>query len=61
MGRYDIVFVTEAPNDETVANFSLGLASLGNIRTETMRVFTEGTRRARCRADAATDSGEGAA
>jgi uncharacterized protein with GYD domain len=41
MGRYDIVFVTEAPNDETVATVSLGLASLGNVRTETMRVFTE--------------------
>ena len=41
MGRYDIVLVTEAPNDETVATISLGLASLGNVRTETMRVFTE--------------------
>jgi uncharacterized protein with GYD domain len=41
MGRYDIVFVTEAPNDETVAKVSLGLASLGNVRTETMRVFSE--------------------
>lgn len=41
MGRYDIVLVTEGPNDETVATITLGLGSLGNVRTETMRVFTE--------------------
>ncbi len=41
MGRYDIVFISEAPNDETVATVSLGLSALGNVRTETLRVFTE--------------------
>lgn len=41
MGTYDIVFLSEAPDDETVARIMLALGSLGNIRTETMRVFTE--------------------
>lgn len=41
MGRYDIVIISEAPDDETTAKIALGIGSLGNIRTETMRVFTE--------------------
>lgn len=41
MGQYDIVIVTEAPNDETVAKISLTLASQGNVRTRTSRAFTE--------------------
>jgi uncharacterized protein with GYD domain len=41
MGRHDIVIVAEAPNDETVAKLLLQVGSLGNVRTETMRVFTE--------------------
>lgn len=41
MGRYDIVIVSEAPDDESTAKIALGLGSLGNIRTETIRVFTE--------------------
>ncbi len=42
MGKYDIVIVADAPDDETAARITLGLGSLGNVRTETMRVFTEG-------------------
>src|SRR5262245_23038058 len=41
MGEYDIVVVSDAPNDETVAKVSLALASKGNVRTKTMRAFTE--------------------
>jgi len=41
MGTYDIVTVAEAPNDETVAKFVLVLASGGNVRTLTMKAFTE--------------------
>lgn len=41
MGKYDIVVVTEAPDDEAAARFALTLGSLGNVRTETMRVFGE--------------------
>jgi len=42
MGRYDAVIVSEAPDDETAAKIALSFGSLGNIRTETMRAFTEG-------------------
>ena len=41
MGKYDIVIVSEAPDDEAVARLTLSLGSLGNIRTQTMRVFPE--------------------
>jgi uncharacterized protein with GYD domain len=41
MGKYDIVIISEGPSDEVAAAMALGLASLGNVRTETMRVFPE--------------------
>jgi uncharacterized protein with GYD domain len=41
MGKYDLVIVAEMPNDEAVAKLSLTLGSAGNIRTQTMRAFTE--------------------
>jgi uncharacterized protein with GYD domain len=41
MGQYDQVGIAEAPDDETVAKLSLALGAQGNIRTETMRAFTE--------------------
>ena len=40
-GQYDIVIVSEAPDDETVAKLSLAIGSGGAIRTETLRAFTE--------------------
>ena len=40
-GRYDIVVVAEAPNDETIAKCALDLASKGSIATETLRAFKE--------------------
>ena len=41
MGQYDLVTISEAPNDEAVAKLTLALGSLGNIQTETLRAFTE--------------------
>ena len=41
MGQYDLVAVAEMPNDEAVARMALALGVQGNIRTETMRAFTE--------------------
>ena len=41
MGRYDTVFIVEAPDDETIAKAALAVGSLGNVRTETLRAFTE--------------------
>ena len=40
-GQYDFVAVVEAPDDETAARVALSLGALGNVRTETMRAFTE--------------------
>ena len=41
MGKYDTVLVVEAPDDETIAKLTLAIGSLGNVRTETLRAFTE--------------------
>jgi len=41
MGKYDTVLVIEAPDDETIAKLTLAIGSLGNVRTETLRAFTE--------------------
>ena len=40
VGEYDIVTVTEFPDDETATAVLLQVASLGNVRTTTMRGFT---------------------
>ncbi len=42
LGEYDIVMVTEFPDDDAAAAAVLQLASLGNVRTKTMRAFTDG-------------------
>ncbi|MBI4589730.1 MAG: GYD domain-containing protein [Candidatus Rokubacteria bacterium] len=39
MGEYDLVVITEAPNDETATKLALSVASLGNVRTTTMRAY----------------------
>lgn len=41
LGEYDIVAVTEFPDDDTAATALIQLASLGNVRTKTMRAFTD--------------------
>jgi len=41
MGRYDAVLISEFPNDEAFAKFTLPLGALGNVTTETLRAFTE--------------------
>jgi len=40
VGPYDIVAVSEAPDDESATAFALTLASQGNVRTTTMRAFS---------------------
>ena len=40
VGEYDIVVVTEFPDDETATAALLRVGSLGNVRTNTMRAFT---------------------
>jgi uncharacterized protein with GYD domain len=46
MGRYDIVAISEAPDDETAAKVALAIGSAGNVTTETLRAFTEDEYRA---------------
>lgn len=41
LGQYDVVFVMDAPDDETVAKFALRLAMKGNLSTHTLRAFGE--------------------
>ncbi len=41
MGRYDMVIVAEAPDDETVAKLALAVGSRGGTRTETLRAYPE--------------------
>ena len=40
-GEYDIVCILEAPNDEAAMEFGLKVGTLGNVRTTTLRAFTE--------------------
>ena len=39
LGRYDMVAMVEASNDEAVASVLYSTGSLGNTRTETLRAF----------------------
>ena len=41
MGRYDVITIWEAPSDEALAKSILAVTSLGNVTSETLRVFTE--------------------
>ena len=41
MGRYDTMFIVEAPDDETIVKAAATIGSLGNVQTETLRAFTE--------------------
>ena|ERR1051326_1167821 len=41
MGRYDVVAISEFPDDETAARVLLSIASQGNVQTETLRAFPE--------------------
>ncbi len=40
MGEYDLVAISEAPNDETVLQALLQLGSLGNVRSTTLKAWT---------------------
>lgn len=40
-GQYDIVVIAEAPDHETISKVALSVGSVGAVRTETLRAFTE--------------------
>ena len=41
-GRYDMVVIADAPDGDAMATFALAVGAQGNVRTETVRGFTEG-------------------
>jgi uncharacterized protein with GYD domain len=41
LGEYDLVGVAEAPSDEAEMQFLLQLSTLGNVRTKTLKAWTE--------------------
>ena len=48
MGQYDLVCIIEAADDESFAKAMLTLGSQGNIKTETLKAFTEDQYRKIC-------------
>ena len=40
MGAFDVVFIAESPDDDSVMAFAASMGSLGNIRTQTLRAFS---------------------
>ena len=48
MGQYDLVCVIEAPDDETYAAALLSLGAQGNVKTETLKAFSEDQYRKIC-------------
>ena len=41
LGAYDIVTVVDAPDDVTMTALGLIVGALGNVRTQTLRAFSE--------------------
>ena len=41
MGRYDMVVIGDAPDDESAAKLALLVGSGGSVRTETLKAFSE--------------------
>ena len=41
LGTYDAVVTVEAPSDEALTKLALAVGSLGNVRSTTLRAYTE--------------------
>lgn len=41
IGAHDMVAIMEAPDDDAMAKFALSLGSSGNVRTTTLKAFSE--------------------
>lgn len=41
VGQYDIVNIMEAPDEAAMAAVGLGIGAMGNVKTQTLRAFTE--------------------
>jgi uncharacterized protein with GYD domain len=40
-GRYDVVTIVDAPDEPSFMSMTLSLAALGNVRTESLRAFSQ--------------------
>ncbi len=41
LGVYDLVLIVDMPNNDKLASFGLKLGSLGNVRSTTLKTFSE--------------------
>jgi uncharacterized protein with GYD domain len=41
LGQYDVVAIVDAPDDLTMTALGLATGMLGNVRTQTLRAFSE--------------------
>ena len=41
LGQYDIIAIIDAPDDAVVTVLGLSLGKLGNVRTQTLRAFSQ--------------------
>ncbi|MCW3996621.1 MAG: GYD domain-containing protein [Candidatus Bathyarchaeota archaeon] len=41
MGNFDFIMVVELPSDDAMAEILLCLGSMGNVRTQTLKAWTE--------------------
>jgi uncharacterized protein with GYD domain len=41
LGQFDVVAICDAPDDATASALVYSLASLGNVRTQTLRAFSQ--------------------
>ena len=39
LGEYDLMAITDAPDEETATALALALSSLGNVKVQTLRAF----------------------
>ena len=41
LGQFDIVAVCDAPDDQTASALAFSIGALGNVRTQTLRAFSQ--------------------
>jgi len=41
LGQFDIVAICEAPDDQTASALAFSIGALGNVRTQTLRAFSQ--------------------
>jgi len=41
LGEYDTVLIADAPDEATMTSFGLTVGALGNVRTQTLRAFSQ--------------------